>query len=621
MNEGETIKKFSKEHSPEERQATAAEIKVKRKEYFEEKRDVRERIDNFTVEVLDEEKNVSEVVEKIKDLENEIEKRRSNKLVELINFLNLKKLRNELENLKQIEKTFEQDYNKAKGILDDLNKQAEDEKKLEEIKNIVDGFYKNQETKYEEWKRYEDDEKARKLDRVIEEEEVLCVHGIHPNFIPGSNSLLRQGVDWETKLKILLTFEPTISVSTIKEGDTDRNMWARMGVILNGGRILSAYSSDAGTVSSSLGIRKRAGLESELEQKYMGDKIREAITLRHEGSYNELVVERPGVAGFYICLDNDASLNHGDLVEAKEIIKATDKFFMDCYAIKGGKLYKMIYDENLEKINLGEEIDRKQITQKSFNLQEEEKKILTEELLTDSPFRIRPPEVEYIASRDCGRNFYIEFNALYNRDKIKGKIIKYVYKDGLESGLYLKNGTEVELIAEHKEIGKNVQYLLFESYMIKREEDIISGKVNCMTVNDFDFEGGWIHTGGSTNNLKKPIEKQEDYLSGIGDLIEEVIIKKNERTKELIDSGDEKEKTRWERFYEDWINSLAFHLYGFGKEAMSHDDGGVGEQAIKIAEKFLPQAEYQKIIDKRLDSDGRLKITIEDLIQGEKSNL
>lgn len=618
MNEGETIKKFSKEHSPEERQATAIEIKDRRKKYFEEKRDIRERIDNFTVEVLDEEKNVSEVVEKIKNLEGDIEKRRSNKFIELINFLNLKKLRNELENLKQIEKTFEQDYSEAKGILDDLNRQAEDEKKLEEIKNIVDGFYKNQEEKYKEWKRYEEDEKARKLDNVIEKEDVLCIHGIHPNFIPGSNSLLKQGVDWETKLKILLTFEPTISASTIKEGDMDKNMWARMGVILNRGRILSAYPWDAGTVSSSLNVRKQGSSGS--EQKNMEDKIKEAIAQRPDGSYNELVVERPGIAGFYICLDH-TDFNYENIVETKEIMKATNKFFMDCYAIKGGKLYKIIYNESLGKINLGEEIDRKQITQKSFNLQEEEKKILTEELLTDSPFRIRPPEVEFIASRDCGKDFYIEFNALYNHDKIKGKIIKYIYKDGLESGFYLENGTEVELIAEHREIGKNVQYLLFKSYVIKREEDIISGKVNCMTINDFDFEGGWIHTGGSTNNLKKPIEKQEDYLSGIGNLIEEVIIKKNERMKELIDSGDEKEKIRWERFYEDWINSLAFHLYGFGKEAMSHGDGDEGEQAIKIAEKFLSQAEYQKIIDKRLDSKGRLKITVEDLIQSEESNL
>ena len=199
-----------------------------------------------------------------------------------------------------------------------------------------------------------------------------------------------------------MALEPAISTSTIKTGDGAVNMWARMGVLVSGGSITEATRQDAGTVASKINSRARAGFVPSKES--LEPKIQEAITQRHAGGYNELVVERPTYAGLYISFDDiSANVIQFDMAPHEEMKKASDKLGLKVYGMRDGVLFQVSWNMTTKQFELGNQVDTQAVRREHFQMSELQRHDLTEQIFKESPFRIHNPDVEYFDSRGSGK--------------------------------------------------------------------------------------------------------------------------------------------------------------------------------------------------------------------------
>lgn len=390
--------------------------------------------------------------------------------------------------------------------------------------------------------------------------------------------------------------EPTISASTIQDGDTPRNMWSRMGVILNGGFVLTASPGDIGTQAK--GIKKRETGSHTITGR-IEDDIKIAISRKGE-HYNELAVEDPKIAGFYICLDDMGQIIRNDIVPIQEIAAAAKEFDLSFYAIRNGIAYEADYDFENKSVISKEKISPDQFIQKQFRVSEMQKEKIIEDLFSSEPpfdvYAIKSHvEALYIDSRNQGQETYIEINASKNPSGFKKE-----YKE--------INGEQFEIITEFQEIGKRVLYYIEKGQLVKRQKYRNDPRIWEKFISKFDESGlGYIDIGFNTHNLERPIDNNEDYISGMETSVEKLI---KERREIIV---NEKYKGRTE-FYNEWLDKLAFHLYGFGEQAKQFGDIKSQERVFKLANQIMPYEKYQEILQRRIDEQGRFKITMEDLI-------
>ena len=147
----EFIKDFSKEESPEERQQAAQAIKAKRSEHFAEKHAQTERQAELQQTASERERALAEELETVSKLENEITELSTSRLGKMLNYFKLRKLRVDIavgqrtyEELKQqqnIEITEGQAISKKLGV-------EETPSALQEVKVMLDNFYKGQKEKW-----------------------------------------------------------------------------------------------------------------------------------------------------------------------------------------------------------------------------------------------------------------------------------------------------------------------------------------------------------------------------------------------------------------------------------------------------------------------------------------
>jgi hypothetical protein len=110
---------------------------------------------------------------------------------------------------------------------------------------------------------------------------------------PHENSPISQSASLEDEMDILLSLEPSISTSSIKQ-DSENDLFANRsyGVILGGGEVVSARSRDI-TVPSS--IKERMSSTGEISSS---EEIDTAIS-NHNSGYDEILVNNPKIAGVF----------------------------------------------------------------------------------------------------------------------------------------------------------------------------------------------------------------------------------------------------------------------------------------------------------------------------------
>lgn len=145
------IREFSKKESPEERQQAAQAIKAKRAEHFTEKRVLTERQSELQRTTSERERVLAERLESIRKLENEIAELSALRAGEILNYLQLRKIRadvalgqrtyDELKQLQDREVAEQQVISEKLGI-------EETPLALRKAKWMLDNFYQGQKEKW-----------------------------------------------------------------------------------------------------------------------------------------------------------------------------------------------------------------------------------------------------------------------------------------------------------------------------------------------------------------------------------------------------------------------------------------------------------------------------------------
>lgn len=404
--------------------------------------------------------------------------------------------------------------------------------------------------------------------------EVFFVHAMHKEVQTPWSSGLHKGVDWSTQLKILLALEPTLSTSTVKAGATERNFWTNMGVILNRGSVLGGGAGDIG--STGKGLRKRefgGGCIPWAKQDIEG--ISRAITATTRDDYNELVVESPRIAGFFMLTDEVGfpfARVHRE-PPAEEIFQKLETLRMPIFAITEGKIYRTNgFDSKSGRVLKEKEpVTLEEILQQPFELSPAQKEEIKEELLLDSPFISESPENGYINLRMHGQTMYIELNV--------ETILSRAQQEG-----------EIEIARTASEAAR-VRYVIWDGVLFRegeRKHEKHSGYQDQIRkrahVSPFALEKG--------DPLEKErIKNNEEYL-----LVMERVLSK------LRKEGRP-----------ETLNRSAFHLYGFAEEARRFGDNETAQRAETLANQVLSKEEYSDVVARRLDAQGRFRITREEL--------
>jgi len=193
-----------------------------------------------------------------------------------------------------------------------------------------------------------------KVSEVLDQYNAYIIHGIHPNFTPKWNTTLKEGTEWRNKLEIVIKQQPTLSCSSIKKGESWRNLWSRMGVLLVGGEIEDAYSTDAASriIDSN---KRQVNLDKRFQSSILQAINRSGPKYGVTGKeYNEFIISKPLVGGFYLCLEDTSPYGRNDLVPFEEIVKELSEREIPLFVMLRGVLYQLAGKEvdatTLEKI-------------------------------------------------------------------------------------------------------------------------------------------------------------------------------------------------------------------------------------------------------------------------------
>ncbi|MDZ7798105.1 MAG: hypothetical protein U5L76_00640 [Patescibacteria group bacterium] len=606
------LRLFSRENLPEERKRLAEELLEMRRLYYEQKKAVENKLSE--IRFLIERK--TEEIDDLERKQNELEQIASDKNKTLFSRLwQHSTIRGIDSQLESVQSGIE-DRKEAIGELirsqEEVEQNLGDKKLIEESRRRVDNFYKShiedflehqEKKRIEELERFEKEEKLRQVERIARDHKGAFLHGIMNKHAPGTNSLLQNGTSFETKLKLAIGLEPTLSTSVIQKGDSPKATWARMGVVISEGRVDSASSQDSATVAKSLS-KRTVGAGSEK----IAD-IETSVRGKSSTDYNEFVVSSPKIAGMYYSPEH-----HGlkSSISEDEFFSLAKNLELPTYVVKSGELFEISLDEESGELIIGDSVDPEKIKENAKIFSEEEKdNILTETLENDMPFRVESilPEARLLSSRSNGIELYLQLQQNKLDTKNLGEKVSVeslgLYPDAVKGKLV---GGKVKVIQEVKfPGGATIRYFENNGIIYQQEWDYNKGEFSRNFRQPEDpnhFASEYIRISQNTMKLDKKIRKPENYLAGMEKCVRQALERYNN-----IDDQDKENK----EFYHELLGRLAFHLHGFAETAERYGNKESSEKALAIAEKIISDDDYQEMLERRIDNKGNFKISREDL--------
>lgn len=618
------LREFSKDSAAKERNETAARIREERKAYFDRNDELGARISKLTQEKEASSTSLEQLDSELTSIEKELSEREQSSLQRLLDYIGMNRQMQDLRGsrgAKSEERAdFEKQFSEAKTTIEDLEKTKLDRQHLEAAKDILAGFYKGQAEKLAQFLK--EQQEIRDVSNISKKNQSVFIHGIHPTFVPDQNSLLDRTVDWQTKLDVFLAFNPTVSTSTILKGDTPDRMWARQGVIITDGFVLSAASGDAATVATN--IEDRPGWS--FKRKMTDDDVRHAIYSRGN-RYNEFVVAKPKIAGFFICREESRK---PDLAPLEEIISECERLGIPIYEIKGGQVYETKPTSDGRDLEILKSLTPEELSQKEYSLPEIEREKIEQKILGNSPFNAWPSEAKYIASRARGRELYISFD---RKKYMDGEGREEVFSDPmLKHNGSIKNGSKVKVLDEFTTVGAKVRYLATDTGKLYRHtiqsfrpksrlSPQTSSQIREVSANelreisDYDArrstrESSGVYLAFNYHDIGQPLNNMASYLDGMEKSIKRVM---EQRNTEINSKKNAKEKARLEKFFEEWIYQVIFHLYGFSEEAKQQGDLKTEKRALQIVSTMAKPEYCREVLNRRLDDEGRFHIRREEI--------
>jgi|GEM_PF-2027742 len=602
----QNFRELTKKYAPEERQKTAKEIWSLRANHFERVRLLEDRIGHLKNNMEIDADEIQKLQEECSTIEQEISQLRDSIFHRLFKNSQIREKEKELHSAGKQAIIYEDKYAELSKQLETLEETRADKSQLQSARGILDNFYENQLKFYPEYvKKHQEElehkeqerianERAESIESVIEDYDVFFIHAIHPNLVPGENSMLEEDTDWQTKLKITIGFAPTLSVSSVKKGDYPNNFWAHFGVVLKKGTVESAYSGDGATVAYDADTRQSYHKSTD----NLAEQVRKAIQRTDPGSrYNEFSVSNPEIAGLFVFPLGSNEKNDRELRTPShlDVFHEAKKLNMPVFIFSNGTFESARYDKRKQTyVAENNPIDPKDVLDMSQAVSEETRVMAREEILADSPFKMHKAGKEAYEDFSCllsyaqGREM---FTGLYlSQNKISGKEIVNV------------NGKPVRTICRFPKPGfVNHMYSLENgSVFVDR---IRKGKVDfSLPITSTEYKrNDYIQIGHNTFRLGN--------VAGIRDYTRLMEEKITQLSTEIKTSTDEKIRL----LNKNILRRLASHCLGFAEQADFLGDKQAAEVARRVALQIMNINDFKKLSDKRLGPNGEMRITKEDL--------
>lgn len=614
------VQDFSKKESGEERKELAQEIKGVRKSYFEKKK----RISELETRVLEQEKSAEEAARELDTIEKEIEMQSSTLSEKLFSFFS-QRYSAKLESLyirksrisERTESLTQTLAHMRKVLREELSLHTQAKEQFGNTKNTLNDFYHGELVKWQE-----KENRVRDVKNVMQKHDVLFVHAISPHYTPVENSVLRSGVEWKTKMKIALSLEPTLAISTIEEGDTSENMWHKIGFLLKGGRIESMSSRDAATRGQIGGSRITDG------SQYFRETSEEQIELsiQRRERYNEFSVSHPDYAGLYVAIDEEEKKEvslydfhpqkkRQDQDMVREVCLFGKEMQLPVFVIKNGIPHRAEWDEKEGKMTLGDSLSTKDLLEQGRTLPPQEKAELLDEVLKESPFKLESIERVFLDSRNSGRLFYIQTHAREHPELFQEESYRES-SDILEIEAYASSkfpNADITVLIDMPNINspynEHIKLFLADGKIYKwtkgRYEMEHEDRKHVREITEEDNKTISLRSGGGEIwYMPYAIKNTRDYLTAMQGIIEEV--NQWEERSAIIGSV-------WQITRVSTLTRLAYHLYGYATEARRVGDTASAEEAERLAKTLVPKNKIEELVKKRIRKDGNFKVTKEDL--------
>ena len=359
INTNTDVKKFSKRYSKAGRTQLAEEIKELRFKHFKKQEggELTRTVELNVSEIEQLKTRQSEMERDISSLQEKVKIKKGRAWSKVKDFFRKVELEEELQIVTKrgmlIE--IEKDILERIKIIEEIQIVINDTSLLEEAKQKLANFYSSQ---AELKSIFEREGKDRDVTVLSKEKGYIFLHGVPTklrqmlNTSANNPTLNTKSMDAGDKLSFVIGLEPTISVSVVKEGNSDLKAYYPFGIILGGGEVLSAYKEDSGTIAEGLHSRRSkydAETKSTNIQPEAGVKLQSAVDfpLKHStwGEHNEVVVEDPKAVGLYLDLSNLQGTNNVGVEELREYV---EKLNLPVFALRGGEFFRIDLEEDIK---------------------------------------------------------------------------------------------------------------------------------------------------------------------------------------------------------------------------------------------------------------------------------
>jgi hypothetical protein len=583
-----SLREFSREQDPAKRKELADELRAKRREYFEGKRSTQEKIESVQKTIEERSSTLEIVTAELEEISSDIESRKTSKISQIANYFKLKELRERLGSIEQKKEEVAADLDRNRMILDQLDAVMSDQSALTQARSEVQHYYGSV---GEEYKHFEAEERGRDVGNMIREHNAFFFHGINTEADEAQkvNGVINPDIPVGDRLKLLLSLEPSISTSTIKQGATMKDnlaLWSRAGVLLNGGRIDEAGRGDIASVSSGIGRRET----SQTHYKKLGS-VSEAIESRGDG-YNELVIREPKIAGYYLWVDAGQKWPIPLSKSRQEEFQGAAAMGLPLYTVIDGRVIKsFLVNEGAGLLPGPEEVSPESLLQRpAASLDETRRSELREDVLNDATF---------------------------NMEKFERRIPEIAYIQGMRAGKQLLERFQHPVMPQDYEYASSEQYAAYnqESRTSGRYHFAISGDeipVEKMTPEDYQrahhefFDASTKYVGINGFNLGDGsyafAGKGEERLKSIKDVA--VLLERDlARSQDAVPDGKS-------------VRLMSGICYGLADalEAVSEPDRETVEKLRTLGERYVSKEQFEDVKSRRLDEKGRFKISADEIV-------
>ena len=244
----------------------------------------------------------------------------------------------------------------------------------------LESFYKEQEAIRLEFLETLDE---RQVEDIMNQDNVIFTHGIPlesmKNTSHNNTVIDTEKIKPETKAKLILGFQPTISACVTKISEQNPNAhYYKFGLMIGRGTVMLAHNRDTGTIADNMYSRRLKDGEYNQDgernsyingksysflpedmsnhsiQMNIQENIRQAIeepigSIGSPGyASNEVVIENPDAIGFYIDFNNQIS--EAELIQITKIARDIN---LPIFGFRNGQIF-YLQETGKEKVNLSE---------------------------------------------------------------------------------------------------------------------------------------------------------------------------------------------------------------------------------------------------------------------------